>query len=158
MKLNLNHILENARPRLRYRHGAGVLLYCKDTGRFLLQIRSANTSNPLKYDYFGGGVDAGETPRLAAAREMSEEGGIEIDPEDLHKLCVFNSIPENGSGGGYSVFLAVTDQEVEPDVKPDEVDGWEWLSPEEMHGKPLLDRVYGVLGHPEVIERLRSLI
>ena len=34
----------------------------------------------------GGAIDAGETPQLAAVREMKEELGLELDIKDLYPL------------------------------------------------------------------------
>lgn len=36
----------------------------------------------------GGHVEAGETPIVAALRELQEEVGVEVDPNDLEFLCV----------------------------------------------------------------------
>lgn len=42
----------------------------------------------LLWEVPGGGVLAGEEPRAAAARELSEEVGISADPESLQKISV----------------------------------------------------------------------
>ena len=44
----------------------------------------------------GGHVEAGETPTIAAIREIQEELGVVVDPNDLEFLCVAarNGSPE----------------------------------------------------------------
>lgn len=36
----------------------------------------------------GGHIEAGETPTVAAVREIKEELGVDIDPKDLEFVCV----------------------------------------------------------------------
>lgn len=58
-------------------------------GDKVLLIRRANTGY---MDGFlcppGGHIEKGETPMIAMAREIKEELGIEVYPEDLSFLCV----------------------------------------------------------------------
>lgn len=48
----------------------------------------------------GGHVDAGETSRAAAARELAEETGIHVDAETLRQLGVYDA-PERDPRGRY---------------------------------------------------------
>jgi len=53
-------------------------------GKYLLQMRDSapNICNPLKWNFFGGGMKE-TNPLLGAIREMREELGIVADKEDL---------------------------------------------------------------------------
>ena len=62
------------------RAGAGVLL---TTGqRVLVLLRSEEVTEPGTWNLAGGAVDPGEDPLTAGLRELEEETGLEIDPDD----------------------------------------------------------------------------
>lgn len=65
------------------RQGARVLLL--DERDRLLMARGHDADRPERSWWFtvGGGIDDGETPREAAARELFEETGIRLEPSDL---------------------------------------------------------------------------
>jgi len=51
-----------------------------------------------KYDGFGGKIEAGETPRVAAMRELEEESGLSASPDGMryvaHLVFLFPNKPE----------------------------------------------------------------
>ena len=62
------------------RAGAGVLL---TTGKkVLVLLRSEEVTEPGTWNLAGGAVDPGEDALTAGLRELEEETGLEIDPED----------------------------------------------------------------------------
>ena len=62
------------------RAGAGVLL---TTGqRVLVLLRSNEVTEPGTWNLAGGAVDPGEDPLTAGLRELEEETGLEIEPDD----------------------------------------------------------------------------
>ena len=66
-----------------HREAARVLLF-DDRGRVLL-AKGHDEDQPERFWWFtiGGGIEEGEGPRAAAVREVSEETGIKLAPEDL---------------------------------------------------------------------------
>lgn len=68
--------------------GVHVLLH-DGAGRVLLQLRDGEPGAPAAFSYpglwsfFGGGVEAGETLREAALRELEEETGLVVSTEAL---------------------------------------------------------------------------
>lgn len=56
--------------------GAGVIPFCKSTGRYMLCQRSGGVKLPWTWAGFGGEIDPGESPEVAAVREMYEEAGF----------------------------------------------------------------------------------
>ncbi len=64
--------------------GAGVMVQDAH-GRLLMQLRDdfPHVAAPGQWGFFGGGVEAGETLRIAAWRELAEETGLRPDPAAL---------------------------------------------------------------------------
>jgi 8-oxo-dGTP pyrophosphatase MutT (NUDIX family) len=69
------------------RHGDGVIVACRRAdGRWLFIRRSAVVRAPLRVCFPGGWIDDGETQPAAAIREMHEELGADIMPQQ----CVWH--------------------------------------------------------------------
>lgn len=68
---------------MRLRKAARVLLF--DPNQRVLLARGHDSDRPERAWWFtiGGGIDQGETPEEAAIREVLEETGIELVPEQL---------------------------------------------------------------------------
>lgn len=88
--------------------GAGCLILCQPTQRFLLGLRSKDVEEPLTWSGFGGAIDSNENPRDAALREVHEETGLAQQAE-LYPLFTFRS-----GDFVYSNFLAVVQKEYKP--------------------------------------------
>ncbi len=109
-----------------YHNTAHIWFYTAD-GDILLQQRSATkTICPLLWDVsVAGHVDAGETVRQAAVREIREEIGAHISETELQKIGVFqcfNSYP-NGllDNEFHHTFIAKTKVKIE-DFLPQETE------------------------------------
>jgi 8-oxo-dGTP pyrophosphatase MutT (NUDIX family) len=108
----------------------------------------------------GGGADAGESMPEAATRELREETGIRVEPEQLGEPFAQNTV--EFSWAGYEivqgqVFYAVLVESAE--VSLDGLDAWErattdkygWLSAEDLEaGEPLAD--------PDLPAQVRSAV
>lgn len=57
------------------RAGAGILAIAKDTGKWLVALRSHEVKEPGTWAGVGGKIEDGEDPKEAAVREFKEETG-----------------------------------------------------------------------------------
>ncbi len=77
----------NGGPRLVV---AAVLI--RDDGRVLVQRRPAGKPLAGLWEFPGGQVEPGETPKAALARELDEELGIAVDPASLEPLTFASEV------------------------------------------------------------------
>ena len=72
------------RTHVQHRETARIALQDRD-GRFLLLLThfDAGVGLPPRWITPGGGIDAGESVLEAAVRELREETGMVVDPEEL---------------------------------------------------------------------------
>jgi 8-oxo-dGTP diphosphatase len=66
--------------------GAWAVIYCAQTGKFLLGKRSSKVNKSGAWNLFGGRVDNGEGPKAALVRELGEEAGLSLKSRQLAKL------------------------------------------------------------------------
>jgi 8-oxo-dGTP pyrophosphatase MutT (NUDIX family) len=101
-----------APPRFYGSSGAGVLVLAADTGRVLFSQRSSHVNEPHTWACWGGKVERGEDPRVAALREFREETLYEGPvARPLALLHVYRS-----GSFTYRNFLAVVPAEFEPEL------------------------------------------
>jgi 8-oxo-dGTP pyrophosphatase MutT (NUDIX family) len=64
---------------------AWVILFTSD--KLILGKRAPTSSNPNQWNFFGGGVDEGESPVEAAVRELKEEAHVSVTSGQLKKIA-----------------------------------------------------------------------
>lgn len=62
-----------------------VILYTKD--KLILGKRAPHINNPNQWNFFGGNIDANESPQKAAVRELEEETGYKIPSSSLKLIA-----------------------------------------------------------------------
>ncbi|MFG2220442.1 NUDIX domain-containing protein [Streptomyces sp. NPDC048685] len=77
-------------------------------GRYVLLIERDWPPHQGAWALPGGHVDEGETSRVACARELLEETGVRVDPDDLRQIGVWDR-PDRDPRGRYVTvaYLAV---------------------------------------------------
>jgi 8-oxo-dGTP pyrophosphatase MutT (NUDIX family) len=103
--------------------GAGVLVYCQNTNRFLLGLRSKFVNEPGTWGTFGGKIDNDANAKEAALRELKEETNYR-GPINLIHFDTFQS----GSFQFFN-FLGVVDEEFQPRLDWENEDA-QWFSPD----------------------------
>lgn len=81
------------------------------------------------WSFPGGAVEKGDpTVEAAAARELLEETGIEVKPEDLKFLTQNLYTNQDGKRTWLTIFYTVETPNAEPqNMEPDKCEGWEWV-------------------------------
>ncbi|MEN7536294.1 (deoxy)nucleoside triphosphate pyrophosphohydrolase [Aurantiacibacter flavus] len=114
-------------------------------GRVLLQQRPARKHHGGLWEFPGGKIDAGETPRDALAREIAEELAIQVKPCDCAALLLAEEARE-GQPPVVLMLYRATCWRGSPDGREGQT--WGWFTREEARGLALapMDR--------ELVERI----
>ena len=103
-----------------------------ENGRILISQRRSGTHGAGDWEFPGGKVEAGESVRVALARELREELGIAVGAAQP-LIAIVHRYPER------SVLLDTWDVETfSGDVAPCEGQGLAWVPPEELGDWPLM--------------------
>lgn len=105
---------------------AGCMIYARSTGRVMLDLRSGRVLEPHTWGTWGGAVPHGMTPEETVLMEVRQETGY-IGELRLVPLVVFE---HQESGFRYHNFLAVVEDEFEPELSRESDDG-RWFTPGE---------------------------
>lgn len=100
-------------------------------GRMLLQRRSLHKQHGGLWEFPGGKVENGETPRLALVREIAEELGIEIETSALSPAL----LADGGDKGSVVLFL-YTCQHWQGQIIAHEGQEWGWFTRTEAAALP----------------------
>ncbi|UVO53460.1 (deoxy)nucleoside triphosphate pyrophosphohydrolase [Sphingomonas sp. SUN039] len=102
-------------------------------GRVLVQQRPAGKSMAGLWEFPGGKVESGETPEAALVRELREELGIEVDPDDL----VAGPFASEPLGDRHLVMLLYTCHRWQGEAEAREAAAIGWHFPADLHILPM---------------------
>ena len=97
--------------------------------RLLLQQCPMSKRHGGKWEFPGGKVESKESPRLALCRELSEELGLELEPDALEPAGFAEERPAGGSDG--LVLLLYTCRTWRGVPTGREGQNWGWFTPEQ---------------------------
>lgn len=101
-----------------------AIAFLREDGR-VLTVRKRGTT---RWMLPGGKPEAGEAPIDTAVREVAEELGLEIAPEELELLGAFESRAANEAGHALRATVFVTRRAIDPVVRA-EIDDLRWVDP-----------------------------
>jgi len=148
---------------MRIRRDTARVLPVNREGRVLLQLgRELHRRSDRFWLSIGGGRERGETLAEAAAREMREEAGIDVDPEGLGEpvgttvieFSAFRLVPVTQ----YQTYFAIAVDDAalsfvhQSPLERLTIERHEWLSAEELAGRP--ER----LADPELPRLMRAAV
>jgi 8-oxo-dGTP diphosphatase len=111
--------------------GADVVVYCPTTDSLLLLVRGKNPFRGFLVPP-SGGVQEGESFRMAAVRELEEETGIRIFEHDLHIIRDYRYDDFDPRGKLWARrYLLLVDREV-PVVAGDDAADYKWMKVDEI--------------------------
>jgi len=104
--------------------GVAKVLIIDEQNKYLMLWRGDHPRLPNDPDLPGGTIEAGETPEVAAIREVQEEAGIAIAPNDMKLL--YKGLDYSIHGVEYSLYVATLTPR--PTVALSwEHEGYKWL-------------------------------
>jgi mutator protein MutT len=107
--------------------GVAKVVIIDDQEQYLMMWRSDHPNYPNDPDLPGGMIEAGETPEVAAAREVDEEAGIKVSESDLELL--YKGSEYSAHNTEKSLYVVKLDSRPEVVISW-EHSGYEWLSRE----------------------------
>ncbi len=116
--------------------GVWAVIHCTASGTFLFGKRSLVVNKPGIWNFFGGHVDPGETPRAALLRELAEEADLRPSSRDLLQFGGISGAAIQELGYVEALrelhyFLLLTDREIEPRLNYEHSE-FRWFKPDKM--------------------------
>ena len=118
-------------------------------GKIVMSLRARTGYADGMYQMPSGHVEAGEYPVDAAVREVKEEVGIDLVPDDLELIHVSFRMGDPNDGGDYvDFFFKATRWSGEPaNTEPEKCDGITWAALDALpeNTVPVVARVVGFI-------------
>ncbi len=135
------------------RQVGGLLVFCRKTRRFLMQIRRTEQDNPWLAGLWGSTVSQGETAPIAAARAAKDQGGFRVDHRKLLPLWV-----DENQDHVYHNYLHVVQEEFDPDLNLERVVDYIWVGFDGLQHIDLHPGARKLFQHDPILAKLREEI
>ena len=110
-----------------------VYLFLKKDGKILIARRCNTGYQDGNYQVPAGHIDAGELPTEAMIREAKEEGGIDLNKNDLHLVHTSFRPKHDETGDRVDYFFEASNWNGEvTNVEPHKCDDLQWVGPNEL--------------------------
>ena len=131
--------------------GAGALIYCTKTKRYLFLLRNTR-KHAGTWGLVGGKLNPGEIPTVGLFREINEELTTRLDAQKIIPIETFTS---DNSNFVYHTFMIVVEDEFVP-VLNDEHRGYCWVKIED-HPKPLHPGVWRSFNFKSILSKIKTI-
>jgi len=108
-------------------HVVASVCVVSSTGRVLVSLRAPGKEYPLAWEFPAGSALRAESSRRGASRELAEETGLSLAPDDL--VLVGRVIEESAL---FDLWLGRVEGEPTPVPDPEEVQDAEWVDLDEV--------------------------
>jgi 8-oxo-dGTP pyrophosphatase MutT (NUDIX family) len=130
--------------------GAGALIYCRTTHRYLFLLRNGTHSG--SWGLVGGKIEQNETVVQGLNREIAEElGGVITDA----KLVPIEKFTSDNNHFEYHTYVIKVDEEFVP-ILNNEHRGYCWVRLDD-YPKPLHPGVWRTFKFSSVVDKLRTM-
>lgn len=109
-------------------HVVASVCLVSSTGRVLMSLRAVGKDYPLAWEFPAGSALRGETSRTGAVRELAEETGMVLAPDEL--VLVGRVVEERAL---FDLWVGRVDGEPAPVPDPEEVHDAEWVTLDVVH-------------------------
>lgn len=124
-----------------YPAGVRIIIVRPDGDILVLRRSETHPTKPFRTDLPGGLIEKGEPEVTAAVRELAEETGIKVEPNDL-ELFFADSFIHPFSQKSYTVLYYKVTLDKEPKIMLSfEHDKYEWCSPRAFLGHDDLESI-----------------
>lgn len=119
--------------------GVSAVVFHREKQKYLLMKRSEEKEiNPSVWEFPGGAIDEGESPREAVIRELEEETSLKADVKRLGEPFIWNS---HGEMFRNHPFLVEVDGEVEKSHEHTEI---RWVGRETLEEYSFVRNIKGL--------------
>ena len=102
----------------------------------------------------GGSIELGEQIKVSGARELKEETGIEVNPDDLKSIQVINYPAKKQHFVDWVLACKMPEDQTPKAMEPKSCDAWNWYTLEELIQLALFEPLKNALANDKEITKI----